>query len=200
MRRPFPHLPRHAVVRLLLYSRFAVDLAAVKEERLVGCRSSLGLAMIIFRFAGCRRVAAWSWPKDRVAHCGASLSFPLAFRPSMIAVFFNQTMPSRYWRRPPAVLGGEQTLRTWRQRDLLGGQGPADRRGRARRPCPESLYACSGPARACAESRGPRARAADWMGCLGRRCRLHRLAWEATACSAADGFTATLRNWLTSSR
>ncbi len=48
-------------------------------------------------------VLALRWQKI-VAHCGASLSFLLAFRFSMIALFFNQTLPSS--------IGGD-AMRVW---------------------------------------------------------------------------------------
>jgi uncharacterized membrane protein YbhN (UPF0104 family) len=102
MRSAISLLLKAAVSGLLLYfALHLVDLAAVKG-RLVRVDPrwiALMFPVLVVQTA----VLAWRWQKI-VAHCGASLSFPLAFRFSMIALFFNQTLPSS--------IGGD-AMRVW---------------------------------------------------------------------------------------
>jgi uncharacterized protein (TIRG00374 family) len=102
MRRAIFLLLKAAVSGLLLYFALRlVDLAAVKERLL---RVDLGwIALIVPILLVQTGLLALRWQKI-VAHCGASLSFPLAFRFSMIALFFNQTLPSS--------IGGD-AMRVW---------------------------------------------------------------------------------------
>ena len=102
MRRAISLLLKAGVSGLLLYFALRlVDLAAVKE-RLVRV-DPRWIALIFPVLLVQTGLLAWRWQKI-VAHCGASLSFPLAFRFSMIALFFNQTLPSS--------IGGD-AMRVW---------------------------------------------------------------------------------------
>jgi len=102
MRRAISLLLKVAVSSLLLYFALRlVDLAAVKE-RLVRV-DPRWIALIFPLLLVQTGLLALRWQKI-VAHCGASLSFPLAFRFSMIALFFNQTLPSS--------IGGD-AMRVW---------------------------------------------------------------------------------------
>ena len=102
MRRAILLLLKAAVSGLLLYFALRlVDLSAVKE-RLVRVDSrwiALMLPILLVQTG----LLALRWQKI-LAHCGASLSFALAFRFSMIALFFNQTLPSS--------IGGD-AMRIW---------------------------------------------------------------------------------------
>jgi uncharacterized membrane protein YbhN (UPF0104 family) len=92
MRRAISLLLKIAVSGLLLYVALAlVDLASVKERLLRANPVWIALMFpVLLLQAG---LLALRWQKI-VVHCGAILPVGLAFRFSMIAAFFNQTLPS----------------------------------------------------------------------------------------------------------
>ena len=92
MRKALSLVVKAAVSGLLLYLALrTVDIASVKDRlsqvdlRWVG----LGLLLLLVQIF----VLAMRW-RLIVIRCGANLLLPQAFRYSMIATFFNQTLPS----------------------------------------------------------------------------------------------------------
>ena len=92
MRKALTLLVKAAVSGMLLYFALrSVDIAAVKDRlsqidlRWIG----LGLLLLLVQVA----VLALRW-QQLIHRCGAGLAFAQAFRFSMIAGFFNQTLPS----------------------------------------------------------------------------------------------------------
>ena len=102
MRRAISLLLKASVSALLLYFALGlVDLAAVRERL---ARTHPGwLTLILPVLLIQTGLLAVRWRKI-VSHCGASLPLALAFRFSMIAMFFNQTLPSS--------IGGD-AMRVW---------------------------------------------------------------------------------------
>jgi len=102
MRRAVSLLLKAAVSALLLYFALSlVNLATVKERLLRA--DPLWLTLMLPVLLSQLSLQAWRW-KRIVANCGTFLAFPLAFRFSMIAVFFSQTLPSS--------IGGD-AMRVW---------------------------------------------------------------------------------------
>jgi uncharacterized membrane protein YbhN (UPF0104 family) len=102
MQRAIFLLLKAAVSGLLLYFALrVVDLTAVRE-RLVRV-DARWIALILPILLAQTGLLALRWQKILV-HCGATLSFRPAFRFSMIAQFFNQTLPSS--------IGGD-AMRIW---------------------------------------------------------------------------------------
>ena len=102
MRKTISLLLKAAVSGLLLYFALRlVDLTAVRE-RLVRI-DPIWLALMVPTLFLQTGLLALRW-RLIVTHCGASLPLPLAFRFSMVALFFNQTLPSS--------IGGD-AMRVW---------------------------------------------------------------------------------------
>jgi uncharacterized protein (TIRG00374 family) len=92
MRRTFFSFLKIAVSGLLLYFGFRfVDVASVKNH--LSNVDPFWLALIVPILGLQTALLTWRW-KQIAAHCGATLSLQLALRFSVIAVFFNQTLPS----------------------------------------------------------------------------------------------------------
>jgi hypothetical protein len=107
MRKALPLLIKAAVSGLLLYFTLAaVNIGAVKDRfsQIDARWIALGLLLLLIQVF----VLALRW-RQIVIRCGAGLPLPQAFRLSMIATFFNQTLPSS--------VGGD-AVRIW----LLGKQ------------------------------------------------------------------------------
>jgi uncharacterized membrane protein YbhN (UPF0104 family) len=102
MRLAIPFLLKAAVSALLLYFALGlVDLALVKERLIRADPSWIALMFLVLLFQTGMLALRWQMV---VASCGSKLPLPLAFRFSVIALFFNQTLPSS--------IGGD-AMRIW---------------------------------------------------------------------------------------